>query len=160
MIRRTYDGQLCTIARALEVVGERWTLLIIRDALLGVTRFEGFRSTLGVPRNVLTDRLNLLVANGVLERVVYSARPVRHEYLLTAKGRGLAPVIVTLMEWGDEYFTDEAHGPPRRIVHEGCGGQAVSQLVCVRCGSPLGPLDMTVIPLPAPGAESDNSHSG
>src|ERR1044072_1536756 len=101
MLGRTYERQNCSAARTLELVGERWTLLIIRDALLGVTRFDGFLARLGIARNVLTGRLNGLVDNGIRERVAYQERTVRHEYVLTDKGRALLPVIVTLTEFGD-----------------------------------------------------------
>jgi len=87
-----YEGQNCSIARALEVVGERWTLLIIRDALLGLRRFDQFQESLGIARNVLTRRLNRLVEEGILARVRYSERPERYEYRLTTKGRDLAVV--------------------------------------------------------------------
>ena len=87
MLEREYPGQNCSLARALEIVGERWTLLIIRDAFLGLRRFDQFQQSLGIARNVLTDRLNWLVGEGILERVRYGERPVRHEYQLTAKGR-------------------------------------------------------------------------
>jgi DNA-binding HxlR family transcriptional regulator len=145
-MRRTYVGQRCTVARALEVVGERWTLLIIRDAFLGVTRFEGFRDTLEIPRNVLTARLNLLVEHGVLERVEYQQRPVRHEYRLTDKGRELSPVIRSLMDWGDEHYVDDLPSPPTRVVHEGCGGRVVSQMVCECCERPLRPVEVVAVP--------------
>jgi DNA-binding HxlR family transcriptional regulator len=139
MLRRTYDDQVCSVARTLEVVGERWTILIVRDALLGTSRFDGFLASLGIARNVLTDRLNGLVDNGILDRVAYQRRPLRHEYRLTPKGRGLFPVIVTLMEWGDRYLAGEA-GPPRVTEHQGCGGHVVAQLVCQECARPV-PID-------------------
>src|SRR5919197_5982231 len=126
MLGRTYD-QVCSVARTLEVVGERWTILILRDALIGVRRFDQFLNRLGIARNVLTDRLNRLVDNGILERVAYQERPLRHEYHLTRKGRELTPVIVTLMEWGDRYLAGD-DGPPVTIEHRDCGGHVVSQL--------------------------------
>ena len=110
MLRNDYDGQNCSIARALEVVGERWTLLIVRDAFLGLRRFEQFQENLGVARNVLTDRLSRLVEAGILDRVRYSERPERHEYRLTAKGRDLAVALAGLRQWGDKYLSET---PPR-----------------------------------------------
>ncbi|HEX2432896.1 MAG TPA: helix-turn-helix domain-containing protein, partial [Gaiellaceae bacterium] len=89
MLKRDYVGQNCSVARTLEIVGERWTLLIVRDALLGLRRFDQFQESLGIARNVLTDRLNRLVEEGILERVRYSERPERFEYTLTRKGREL-----------------------------------------------------------------------
>lgn len=132
MLRRTYDGQVCSIARTLEVVGERWTLLIVRDAFRGVTRFDGFLSCLPIARNVLSDRLNGLVDHGVLERVQYQDRPPRHEYRLTAKGRRLAPVLLALMEWGDHHLAGQA-GPPSVAEHLDCGGRVGLRLVCDGC---------------------------
>ncbi len=110
MLKRDYEGQNCSIARALEVVGERWTLLIIRDAFLGLRRFDQFQESLGVARNVLTDRLNRLVEEGILERVRYSERPERYEYRLTRKGRELNLALTGLRQWGDKYLSEK---PPR-----------------------------------------------
>lgn len=103
MLNRTYDGQDCPIARALEVVGERWTLLIVRDVLVGPRRFDQLQASLGIARNVLADRLNRLVEEGILERVPYSKRPPRHEYRLTDKGRELEPALSALRQWGDQF---------------------------------------------------------
>ena len=110
MLNRDYEGQNCSIARALEVVGERWTLLIIRDVLLGLHRFDEFQESLGIARNVLTDRLNRLVDEGVLERVLYSERPERYEYHLTEKGLDLNIALTALRQWGDDYLSEK---PPR-----------------------------------------------
>jgi DNA-binding HxlR family transcriptional regulator len=112
MLKRDYEGQNCSIARALEVVGERWTLLIVRDAFLGLRRFDEFQESLGIARNVLTDRLNRLVEEGILERVRYSERPERHEYRLTAKGRELNIALTALRQWGDTYLSEK---PPRLL---------------------------------------------
>ncbi|MCW2930777.1 MAG: hypothetical protein JWM19_1739, partial [Actinomycetia bacterium] len=105
MLEREYQGQNCSIARALEIVGERWTLLIIRDALLGLRRFDQFQQSLGIARNVLTDRLNWLAGEGILERVRYSDRPVRYEYQLTPKGRDLLLPLTAFRQWGDKYLS-------------------------------------------------------
>ena len=110
MLNRDYEGQNCSIARALEVVGERWTLLIIRDVLLGLHRFDELQESLGIARNVLTDRLNRLVDEGVLERVLYSERPERYEYHLTKKGLDLNIALTALRQWGDDYLSEK---PPR-----------------------------------------------
>ncbi len=135
MLGRTYEGQNCSAARTLELVGERWTLLIVRDAFLGVTRFDGFLSRLGIARNVLADRLTGLVDNGILDRVAYQERPVRHEYLLTPRGRDLLPVIITLTEFGDRYLSEK---PPREFEHLVCGGgHVVAQLACETCTRPV-----------------------
>ena len=148
MLGRTYD-QVCSVARTLEVVGERWTILILRDALIGVRRFDNFLNRLGIARNVLTDRLNRLVDSGIMERVAYQERPLRHEYRLTRKGLELSPVIFTLMEWGDRYISYE-DGPPRVLEHAGCGGHVVTQLACEDCGRPLAVDEVTN--RPGPGA--------
>ena len=112
MLKRDYEGQNCSIARALEVVGERWTLLIVRDAFLGLRRFDEFQESLGIARNVLADRLNRLVEEGIFERVRYSERPERHEYRLTAKGRELNIALTALRQWGDTYLSEK---PPRLL---------------------------------------------
>ncbi|WP_257901187.1 winged helix-turn-helix transcriptional regulator [Saccharothrix obliqua] len=138
MLRRTYDGQDCSIARALEVVGERWTLLVVRDALLGVTRFDGFLQRLPIARNVLSNRLAGLVTHGVLERVPYQDRPPRHEYRLTDRGRELSTVLLSLMAWGDRHTPGES-GPPRTAEHAGCGGPVVPRVVCERCAGHVPP---------------------
>jgi len=110
MLKRDYEGQVCSIARALELVGDRWTLLVIRDVVLGNRRFDQLLTSLGVASNVLTDRLTRLVAEGILERVRYSERPERFEYRLTEKGRELGVPLLALMQWGDRYVSDK---PPR-----------------------------------------------
>jgi DNA-binding HxlR family transcriptional regulator len=136
VLRHTYDNQICSVARALELIGERWTLLIVRDALLGATRFDAFLASLGLARNVLTDRLNSLVEHGIFERVPYQQRPLRHDYRLTPMGRDLVGVVIPLMEWGDRYLAGEA-GPPRVAQHRDCGGHVVSQFVCEQCSRPV-----------------------
>jgi DNA-binding HxlR family transcriptional regulator len=126
MLGRDYEGQNCSIARALEVVGERWTLLIIRDALLGVRRFEQFQDSLGIARNVLADRLGRLVEEGILERVLYSERPERYEYRLTGKGRGLNLALTSLRQWGDTYLSEK---PPRILRRKSDRKPVVAGLV-------------------------------
>lgn len=100
MLPRTYDGQDCSIARALEVVGGRWTLLLLRDALLGVRRFDDFRASLGIRANVLSTRLDHLVEAGLLRREQYSERPLRFEYVPTERAEELRPVLFALRTWG------------------------------------------------------------
>jgi DNA-binding HxlR family transcriptional regulator len=147
MLGRTYDDQVCSIARTLEVLGERWTLLIVRDALLGLRRFDDFQRSLGVARNVLTDRLNRLVETGVMERVPYQQRPPRHEYQLTAMGRELAVPLTGLMHWGDRHLAGP-DGPPRLTRHHGCGGALRAELVCETCGEAVAPARVQVLPGP------------
>src|SRR5271156_1722934 len=121
VLKREYDTQVCSIARALEVVGERWSILIMRSVFLGVYRFDELLDVLGITRSVLTARLVHLVQEGVLERVPYQERPPRFEYQATEKGWKLLPALVHLMRWGDEYYLDP-NGRPRIIEHAGCGG--------------------------------------
>ena len=117
MLKRDYEGQNCSVARTLELVGERWTLLIVRDAFLGLRRFEQFQESLGIARNVLTDRLRRLVDEGILERVRYSERPERFEYQLTPKGRDLQIALAGLRQWGDKYLS----GKPPRVLRRRSG---------------------------------------
>src|SRR5579862_9741823 len=107
MLKRDYEGQNCSIASALEILGERWTLLIVRDVFLGLHRFDQFQESLGIARNVLTERLNRLVDEGILERVRYSDRGDRHEYWLTRKGRDLLLPLTALRQWGDRYLSEK-----------------------------------------------------
>ena len=113
MLPRTYEDQNCSIARALEVLGDRWTILVMREAFMRVRRFDDFQRNLGVARNVLTDRLGRLVDEGILERVPYQERPARFEYRLTEKGLDLWPIMMALLQWGDRHYPAEA-GPPAR----------------------------------------------
>jgi len=126
MLKRDYEGQNCSLARALEVVGERWTLLIVRDALLGVRRFEQFQESLGIARNVLAVRLNRLVDEGILKRVRYRERPARYEYVLTRKGRDLGIAVAALRQWGDRHLSEK---PPRVLRRRKDGKKVVAALV-------------------------------
>jgi DNA-binding HxlR family transcriptional regulator len=114
MLKRDYSGQNCSIARALEIVGERWTLLIVRDVFLGRRRFDEIQESLGVARNVLSDRLARLVEHRILEKVRYCERPERYEYRLTPKGRGLNVALAGLRQWGDEYLSEQPQSYLRR----------------------------------------------
>lgn len=142
---RAFEGQNCSIARALAVVGERWTLLVLREVLLGRRRFEEIRRNTGVASNILADRLETLVAHGVLER------RGAHEYVPTQKGSDLTPVLVTLMAWGDRHETPAGHGAPRVPVHAGCGHDADPVLTCSHCGEALVPAALKL--RPGPGAD-------
>lgn len=149
MLGNSYSGQACSVARTLEVVGERWTLLILRNVFLGLRRFDQIQKDLGVARNVLQSRLERLVEQGILERVPYQVRPPRHEYRLTEKGIDLWYVVVALQMWGDLH--DPAPGgPPTLLRHRDCGGRLTQQLACDRCGASLGPRDC--VAEPGPGA--------
>ncbi|OHV04542.1 winged helix-turn-helix transcriptional regulator [Mycobacterium talmoniae] len=141
MLDRDYPDQVCSIARALEVIGQRWSLLVIRDVFLGRHRFDELCTSTGITRSVLTARLAHLVAEGVLHRRPYQSRPQRFEYHLTDKGRALLPVLAHLMAWGDRYYA-EPDGPPLRLEHRGCGGHLQDRLRCDRCDDALTPADI------------------
>jgi DNA-binding HxlR family transcriptional regulator len=153
VLNRDYPGQVCSIARALEIVGERWTLLILRDAVLGLERFEEFQDSLGIASNVLTTRLKLLCDEGVLERVPDEQRPGRPKYVLTPKGRELAPVLIVMMKWGDRYYPT-ANGPPRLTLHVGCGGNVGRDFRCERCGRPVERGELALVPGPGASARA------
>ena len=142
MLNRDYEGQNCSIARALEVVGERWTLLIIRDVLLGLHRFDELQESLGIARNVLTDRLNRLVDEGVLERVLYSERPERYEYRLTRKGRDLNIALSALRQWGDQHADKK---PPRVLRRKSDKKSVIAALVPAGSKDILGAADVELV---------------
>jgi DNA-binding HxlR family transcriptional regulator len=135
-----YRDQTCSMAGALAVVGERWSLLIVRDVLLGLRRFDELQSDLGVARNVLQTRLARLIEHGVLEKRLYQERPKRYEYRLTEKGLDLWPTIVSLLQWGDKHATSEA-GPPVLLEHRDCGGAVDEHRICSACGARLSARD-------------------
>jgi DNA-binding HxlR family transcriptional regulator len=124
----------CSIARALSVVGDRWTLLLLREAFLGARRFEDFHRKTGAARHIVAERLQHLVAHGVLERRPYQTRPERHEYVLTAKGQALYPVMLSLLTWGDDWMLDQEEAPSLTVVHESCGATGTPELRCSACG--------------------------
>lgn len=134
------EGVYCSVARTWSVVGERWTMLILRECFRGERRYESFRTKLGLGSNVLNDRLRLLVDEGVLNRVPYQDNPVRHEYRLTPKGQDLYPVLLSLMAWGDRYKNEK---PPVHLLHNTCGHDAVPRVTCSHCTEPLHWRDMT-----------------
>jgi DNA-binding HxlR family transcriptional regulator len=147
VLTRDYPNQVCSIARSLEIVGERWTLLILRDAVLGVEHFEGFQEKLGIASNVLTTRLKLLCDEGVLERLPDEQRPGRPKYVLTDKGRELAPALILLMKWGDHHYPARG-GPPRLTLHADCGGSIGPDFRCDRCGERAGVGEIELPPGP------------
>jgi DNA-binding HxlR family transcriptional regulator len=148
MLKRDYEGQLCSIARSLELVGDRWTLLIVRDLVLGLSRFDEFLESLGVASNVLTDRLNRLVDEGIAQRVPYSERPERFEYRLTAKGRELGLVLLALMQWGDRHISEK----PPRIARRRSDRSRLSVALVAADGSTVKPGDLELVP--GPGARA------
>jgi DNA-binding HxlR family transcriptional regulator len=136
----------CSVAQCLEVVGEWWSMLIVRDTFMGVTRFEDFQRRLGISRNILRARLNSLVEAGVLARVAYSEHPLRYDYRLTQKGRDLWPVLTAMRQWGDAYAAPS--GPPIELVHRGCGEVTHAELSCAWCGDRLTYKNVTAVPGP------------
>lgn len=147
VLRHDYPGQVCSIAKALEVVGERWTLLIVRDVMNGNRRFGELAASLGVARNVLSARLQRLVEEDILERRLYRESPERYEYFLTEKGLDLWPALVALLHWGDRYSA-EPDGPPMLVVHKDCGGEVDERGTCERCGAVLHARDARATPGP------------
>jgi DNA-binding HxlR family transcriptional regulator len=139
----------CSVARTISVIGDRWTLLILRDCFLRIRRFDDFEARLGITRHILADRLRKLVDAGVLEKVPYGDRPVRHEYRLTRKGLDLYPVMMSIVHWGDTH-TVEKSGRPLLHRHLACGHQFDPVLTCSVCGEAVDPRQVLV--LPGPGA--------
>ncbi|MGP4015967.1 winged helix-turn-helix transcriptional regulator [Saccharopolyspora sp. 5N708] len=139
-------GRACSIANALGVVGERWSLLVLREVMLGVRRFDQIARNTGASRDILTARLRKLVEAGVLEKRQYEQRPPRCEYLPTEAGRALQPILLGLMAWGDRYVTT---GPPPTIWEHSCGAELHPEIVCAHCGEPLGQGESHIIRLGA-----------
>jgi DNA-binding HxlR family transcriptional regulator len=154
MLQRDYPTQYCPVAGSLEVVGERWTLLIIRDVFLGIRRFEDLQRDLGVARNVLQARLERLVEEGILVKRPYQERPVRCEYRLTEKGADLWPVLVALLKWGDRYAIEGER--PMILEHRECGGELDDRRRCTACGADVSVTEALAVrtgatrPAPAP----------
>ena len=149
MLGREY-GQNCSAARTLELIGERWTMLVIRDVFSGRRRFDQIQESLGVARNVLSTRLQLLVDEGILEKRAYQEKPERYEYFLTEKGLDLWPVLISLLNFGDKHLA-EGEGPPVEIRHKGCDGVMNDRRICERCGAELDVRDAYGVP--GPGAK-------
>jgi DNA-binding HxlR family transcriptional regulator len=148
VLPRTYDNQVCSIARALELVGDRWTILVIREAFMGTRRFEDFQRNLGCARNVLTDRLNRLVEEGILRKRLYQERPPRYEYRLTRKGVDLYVILIALMQWGNRWAPNP-DGPAVVLRHRECGSVIEPVLACPECGKPVQAWDLEALPGPA-----------
>ncbi|MFD7073585.1 winged helix-turn-helix transcriptional regulator [Nocardioides sp. NPDC059952] len=130
----------CSVARTWSVIGERWTMMILRECFRGERRYDHFRYKLGLGSNVLNDRLRVLVDEGILDRVQYQEHPPRHEYRISDKGADLYPVLVALMSWGDKYKNDV---PPVRLIHRACGHEADPRLTCTHCAEPVSWREMT-----------------
>ena len=148
------EEEPCSLARTISVVGDRWTLLILRECFLRTRRFEQFQAALGITRHLLAERLKKLVRNGVLRRIPYQETPKRHEYILTQKGLDLHPVMMALVHWGDTHMVDE-RGRPLLHQHKTCGKLFDPVMVCSECREPL--LAKEVITIPGPGARQDGA---
>jgi DNA-binding HxlR family transcriptional regulator len=148
--RKSFEDMPCSVAQCLEVVGEWWSMLVIRDAFHGVRRFDDFQSRLGIARNVLALRLAKLVDAGVLAKHPYQDNPPRYDYVLTDKGRDLWPVLTTMRQWGDRYAAP--NGPPVRVQHLGCGEVSAFDLHCACCGKAVTSADVTRLEGPGRGA--------
>ncbi len=136
----------CSIQQTLDVIGDRWTLLVLRDVFRGTRRFSRIQADLGIARNLLADRLQSLVDAGILERIPYQQRPLRHEYRLTPKGRDLSPALIALMQWGDRWFN--ADRPPTVLVHDACGTALEQVLRCPACDTEVTPAHIRSRPGP------------
>ncbi|MFL6089808.1 MAG: winged helix-turn-helix transcriptional regulator [Aeromicrobium sp.] len=136
MKRTSFAKWPCGIARTVDVIGDGWTPLVLREAYYGTTRFDEFERVLGIGRNVLSQRLGRLLDEGLLEREAYQQNPPRYDYVLTAKGRELFPVLAAMMAWGDKWLAP-ADGPPVLLRHTTCGHDARAEVVCADCGEPL-----------------------
>jgi DNA-binding HxlR family transcriptional regulator len=149
--RTSFDQMACSIARTVEVIGEWWTPLILRDITIGITRFDALQRNLGISRKVLTQRLAALVDHGVVERRPYQENPTRYDYSLTEKGVDLASVLLAMQAWGDRWVFDDDSAPVL-VRHDACGAVARPVAACSSCGEPLQPTEVTL--LPGPGARS------
>ena len=139
--------QPCSLARTVAVIGDRWTLVLLRDCFLGVRRFEDFQSRLGISRTLIADRLKGLVGEGVLRKVAYQDNPARFDYRLTEKGLELQPVILAMVHWGDRHYAGEA-GPPLLHRHRACGCDFHPVQTCSACGEVVTARDVETRPGP------------
>lgn len=147
MRRTSFEGWPCSIARTADLLGDGWTLLVMREVFYGQSRFDGFAESLGIARNTLGDRLRRLVAAGLLERRPYRSDPVRYDYLPTEKGRDFFGVLAAMNSWGDRWLGDD-DGAPVTLQHETCGSDVGARVVCGSCGDALAAEDVTVHPGP------------
>jgi DNA-binding HxlR family transcriptional regulator len=151
-MQRTRFGDLapCSIARTLDVIGEPWSPLILRDVYVGIARFDQIQADLGISRKVLTERLKWLVESGVLERRPYQDRPPRDEYVLTDKGTELVDLLMVMVAWGDRW-TDDGAGPPLLYRHRACGEISHVELRCAHCGETMRASDVDLVDGPGAG---------
>jgi DNA-binding HxlR family transcriptional regulator len=146
MRRTSFEDVNCSVAQCLEVIGDWWTMIVIRDVFMGVNRFDELQARTGISRNVLGERLTRLVDDGVLKKVPYQDHPVRYDYRLTDKGRDLWLVLTAMRQWGDKWAAPD--GAPVELVHLGCDHLTVVQASCSNCGEVIGPRDVRAVPGP------------
>jgi len=154
VLKRDYPTQYCSVASTLEIIGERWTILIVRDIFLGIRRFDDLQRNLGVARNILQSRLERLTEHGIVVKRAYQERPVRYEYRLTTKGADLWPVLVALLHWGDHYALEGE--PPIALQHRGCGGELDDRRRCLACGADVSVTEALAVRTGAQRPESGN----
>jgi DNA-binding HxlR family transcriptional regulator len=145
MQRTQFSEMACSIARTLDIIGEPWSPLILRDVFVGIARFDQLQADLGISRKVLTERLKWLIDNGILTRREYSSRPPRYEYVLTDKGLELCDLLMVMVRWGDRWTAGEA-GPPVLYRHHACGQISHVDLHCSQCDQPMHAGDIDVLP--------------
>lgn len=146
----------CSIQRTLDLIGDRWTLLIVRDLFRGVRRFSRIQTDLGIAKNLLTDRLAMLVEAEIVEKTPYQERPLRHEYRLTAKGRALSPTLVAMMRWGDEWCSGGQ--APTELVHDACDTRLELQCWCTTCNVPVAATQIASRPGPGRALTTEAAH--
>lgn len=147
MRRTAFDGWPCSIARTVDVLGDGWTSLVLREVFYGTTRFDDIQQGLDIARNTLTDRLRRLVDQGLLDKCAYQSKPLRYDYVLTDKGKDFFGVLAAMSHWGDTWLTDDA-GEPIILHHDTCGHDTHAEVVCHKCKQPLQAVDVTVRPGP------------
>lgn len=152
--RTSFSNRACTAARALDVIGDDWTLLIIRDLLYGIRRFDALQAELGISRKVLTLRLNRLVRDGIVEKRPYLSKPKRYEYVLTDKGQELQPILFLLGEWGSRWLI-RGRKAPLEFVHKDCGQPAHPTTYCSHCHTPIHSRNVRVRARPSAKVEAD-----
>jgi DNA-binding HxlR family transcriptional regulator len=136
----------CSIARSLDIIGESWSLLIVRDILQGLRRFDEIQKSLEISTNVLASRLKRLTDEGLLEQRCYQEHPPRYEYLPTEMARALGPILVNLVQWGNKYLSGSSE-PPQAVVHNACGHVTFPRMTCSHCGEPIGKHGISIVPL-------------
>ncbi|WP_432187932.1 winged helix-turn-helix transcriptional regulator [Streptomyces sp. Tue6028] len=141
--RKSFANWPCSIARTVDLLGDAWTSLVLREAFYGSRRFDEFQQELGIARNTLTDRLRRLVAEGLMEMRLYDSEPPRYDYVLTEKGRDFFPVLAAMTRWGDRWLAGE-EGVPVTLHHDSCGHDAEARVVCSACGEPMGSENTSV----------------